>query len=233
MRGFSPHGNYRTLFLFDVWDRFQSDILPRHHFKYCLGYDCRPRAVRAGYFHLWLSRTRIYRKREDIVATLERELPRLIPPGFFRTTCNRAFDIKFEFDYPKNLSDLPDLLLPRYVSLISAIHPILMPLIDQFTTPLAPGERRAVVAARGRSEFTPPGVYDRAHLEEYSRSIKPSMRREVLEAHDYRCALCGCDLRSAPHHIDHIKPFARQGPTVRKNLQPLCAPCNLKKGARE
>lgn len=108
-----------------------------------------------------------------------------------------------------------------------------MPLIDQFTTALAPGERRAVVAARGRIPFTPPGVYDRERLEEYSRSIKPSLRRHILEQHNYRCAICLCDLRFVPHHIDHIKPFARHGPTVRENLQPLCAPCNLAKGVRE
>ena len=38
-RVFTTHGSFRTLFLFDIWDRNQNDILNRYHFKYCLGYD--------------------------------------------------------------------------------------------------------------------------------------------------------------------------------------------------
>jgi hypothetical protein len=232
-RFFTTHGSYRTLFLFDVWDCNQTDLLDRKHFKYCLGYDLRPGAKQDGYFHLWLNRIRIYREREAIVATLDRELPRVTPKGFTWHPSDRAFNISYEFDYPKNLAKLPDLLLPRYVSLISAVHPILMPLIDQFTTPLAPGERRAVVAKRGRISFTLPGVHDRERVREYTRSIPPSWRPHILEQYYHRCAVCGCDLRVVPHHTDHIKPFSKGGTTTRENLQPLCGPCNLAKGNRE
>jgi hypothetical protein len=232
-RRFYTHGSYRTLYLFDVWDSNQTDVLNRYHFKYCLGYDGRPRAKREGYFHLWLNRIRIYRERENIVATLDRELPRVVPERFTWHTPDRAFNIGCEFDYPPDLSQLPDMLLPRYVALISAVHPILVPLIDQFTTPLASGERHAVVAARGRVAFTPPGVHDRTRVREDTRSIPPSWRQEILAQHDFRCATCGADLRSAPHHIDHIKPFSKGGSTFRENLQALCGPCNLAKGNRE
>ena len=75
------------------------------------------------------------------------------------------------------------MLLPRYVSLISAVHPILMPLIDQFTTALLPGERRKVVAKRGRLSFTLPGVHNRQRVREYTRSIPPSWRPIILERH--------------------------------------------------
>jgi hypothetical protein len=233
-RFFTTHGSYRTLFLFDVWDYNQTDVLNRQHFKYCLGYDGRPGATRSGYFHLWLNRVRIYRERDTILATLDRKLPRAVPKGFFWNSCDRAFDIKFEFDYPKNLAVIPDLLLPRYVSLISAVHPILLPLIDQFTTVLAPGERRAVVAKRGRVQFTLPGVHDRKRVREYTRSIPPSWRPIILERHGYRCAnpTCRADLRRVGHHIDHIIPFSKGGNTTLDNLQPLCGPCNLAKGNR-
>ncbi len=234
-RQFVTHGSYRTLFLFDVWDCNQTDILNRQHFKYCLGYDQRPGSARDGYFHLWLNRIRIYREREAIVATLDRKLPKLVPKGFCWNPCDRAFDIKFEFDYPKNLAKLPDLLLPRYVSLIKAVHPILLPIIDQFTKALEPGERRAVVARRGRVPFTLPGVHDRQRVREYTRSIPPSWRPIILELHGYRCAnpKCRADLRKVQHHIDHILPFSKGGTTTLENLQALCGPCNLAKGNRE
>jgi len=234
-RGFVTHGSYRTLFLFNVWDYNQTDILDRKHFTYCLGYDGRPAATRSGYFHLWLNRVRTYREREAILSTLDRELPRAVPKGFLWNSSDRAFDIKLEFDYPKDLSELPELLLPRYVSLISAVHPILLPIIDQFTEPLAPGERRAVVAERGRLPFALPGVHDRQRVREYTRSIPPSWRSILLERHGHRCAntACRADLRQVAHHIDHIVPFSKGGATVLENLQPLCGPCNLAKGSRQ
>lgn len=232
-RHFVTHGNYRTLYLFDVWDANQTDVINRQHFKYCLGYDRRPGARRDGYFHLWLNRIRIYRERDAIVATLDRELPRVVPDGFTWHKPDRAFNIGCDFDFPSDLSQLADILLQRYVALISAVHPILMPIIDQFTTPLAEGERRAVVAERGRIAFGAPGAYNRALVAEYTRSIKPSLRRELLERYGYRCAVCGADLHTVPAHIDHIRAFSRGGATVPENLRPLCGPCNLAKGNRD
>lgn len=233
-RNFVTHGSYRTLYLFDVWDCNQTDILNRQHFKYCLAYDGRPNAKHDGYFHLWLNRIRIYREREAINATLARKLPKLVPKGFIWNPCDRAFDIKFEFNYPKNLAKLPDLLLPRYVSLIEAVHPVLQPIIDQFTTPLDAGERRAVVAKRGRIAFTKTGVHDRQRVREYTRSIPPSWRPIILKRHGYRCAnpKCRADLRKIQHHIDHVIPFSKGGTTTLDNLQALCEPCNLAKGNR-
>lgn len=232
-RLFVTHGSFNNLFLFDVWDSHQTDVLNRQHFKYCLGQDGRPGTPQNGYFHLWLNTIRIYREREAIVAALERKLPPLTPKGFKFRRLDRAIEMKWSFDYPRDLSTLPDLLLPRYVSLISAIHPVLMPIIDQFSTKLAPGERRAVVAKRGRIPFTHPGVRDPERVREYTRSIQPSVRAELLRQYNYRCALCGEDLRKIKHHIDHIKPFSKGGTSNHENLQPLCGSCNLAKGNRE
>ncbi|HEY1661697.1 MAG TPA: HNH endonuclease signature motif containing protein [Verrucomicrobiae bacterium] len=233
-RQFVTHGSYRTLFLFDVWDCNQTDVLNRQHFKYCLGYDGRSNATRNGYFHLWLNRIRIYREREAIIAMLDRKLRKLVPNDFFWNSSDRAFDIKFVFDYPKNLSKLPDLLSSKYVSLIKAVHPVLLPLIDQFTTSLDSGERRAVVAKRGRLPFTLPNVYDRKRVREYTRSIPLTWRVIILERHGYRCAdpKCRANLQKVQHHIDHIIPFSKGGTTTLENLQALCAPCNLAKGNR-
>jgi hypothetical protein len=234
-RTFTTHGSYLTLYNFDVWDGNQTDILDRKHFKYCLGHDYRPGAKRDGYFHLWLNRVRIYRERESILKDLDEKLPKIVPSGFTWHPGDRAYNIGMEFDYPSDLQDLPALLLPHCVALISAVHPILIPIIDQFTTPLRQGERRAVVAERGRIDFTPVGVHDRARVREYTRSIPPSWRNQLLEQYGYRCANpeCGADLRSVQHHIDHILAFSKGGLTALENLQPLCEPCNLAKGNRQ
>jgi 5-methylcytosine-specific restriction endonuclease McrA len=57
--------------------------------------------------------------------------------------------------------------------------------------------------------------------------------RALLKAQSYRCAYCRADLRKAKRHLDHIQPLALGGANDRTNLQWLCAPCNLSKGARD
>jgi hypothetical protein len=227
------HGSYRTLFLFDIWDRNQ--IFDRQHFKYGMACDQRPGAPFEGGFGLWLNRIRIYRERESILATVDRELPRVVPPDFIYRVGDRASTMNHRFTYPADLAALPDLLLPHCLNLISAVHPVLMPIIDQFTTPLSSGDRCAAIRARGRLPFTHPGVADRERVREYTRSIPPSWRASILAQHDHRCANPGCraDLRAVPYHIDHILAFSKGGTTTRENLQPLCGPCNLFKGNRE
>lgn len=57
--------------------------------------------------------------------------------------------------------------------------------------------------------------------------------RAILKAQKYRCVYCYADLRKAKRHLDHIMPLARGGSDGRENLQYLCAPCNLSKGAKD
>ena len=90
-----------------------------------------------------------------------------------------------------------------------------------------------VVAARGRIEFTHPGVRDPARVREYTRSIPPSWKPVILEKYGHRCFLCSADLKKVGFHIDHWIPFSRGGTSEMSNLRPLCGPCNLKKGNRE
>lgn len=55
------------------------------------------------------------------------------------------------------------------------------------------------------------------------------IRKAVLERDAYRCQQCGDhhDL-----HVDHIFPESKGGEATLENLQCLCRPCNIKKGAR-
>lgn len=62
-----------------------------------------------------------------------------------------------------------------------------------------------------------------------SRRIPKDVRRAVLTRDGSRCVYCGaCD----DLHIDHVHPWSRGGPSEVANLQTLCAPCNIRKGAR-
>ncbi len=65
------------------------------------------------------------------------------------------------------------------------------------------------------------------------RDIPLKLRLNVLKRDNFKCVLCG---RSPATdfgvilHIDHIKPYSKGGKTEIKNLQTLCAECNLGKG---
>ena len=57
--------------------------------------------------------------------------------------------------------------------------------------------------------------------------------REILKAQNYRCAYCPADLRKVKRHVDHIKPLSAGGSNDKTNIQYLCQPCNLSKGAKD
>ena len=131
----SNHGSYRTVHLFDVWDRDQSDVLPRKHFKYCLGYD--PLKLISGgttwYFHLWINTVRLYRDRLAVKATLEKKLRAVTPKPFKFNVLDRAVEAKINFEEATSLAETFENLVPRYVDLITAFHPLLIPIIDRFS----------------------------------------------------------------------------------------------------
>lgn len=62
------------------------------------------------------------------------------------------------------------------------------------------------------------------------RRFSKRQRRALLLASGGRCALCKTSL-PRNFHADHRVPFSRGGPTILENAQPLCGPCNMKKGA--
>jgi hypothetical protein len=67
-----------------------------------------------------------------------------------------------------------------------------------------------------------------------SRLIPQDLRVRVLQKYSNRCAWCGAsgEDKGVGLEMDHIKPFSQGGPSTFENLQPLCGPCNKKKGSR-
>ena len=59
--------------------------------------------------------------------------------------------------------------------------------------------------------------------------IAGSLRKRVFERDAYRCVACGTHVDLS---CDHIIPESKGGPTTFPNLQTMCLPCNMRKGAR-
>ena len=233
------HGSYRTFYLFNVWDLHQADILHRDHFCYCLGYlgseplKQRKNGGHTWFLDLWINKIRLYRSQSEIRQILEVDINRVCPKGFVYRATDRFVEAKLSFEFDGPLSALPEFLTPQYVRLISSVHPVLLPIIDSFTEPLSREERRAAILGRKRRYFGPQAYPTKEHIREYTRSIPPSWRAIILKRFHARCVRCGSVLTIRTAHMDHILPFSKGGGTTLDNLQPLCAPCNLKKGSRE
>ena len=61
-----------------------------------------------------------------------------------------------------------------------------------------------------------------------ARSIRGSVRKDVMKRDNYQCQYCGSNQNLV---IDHIFPFSRGGSNDADNLQVLCNDCNSSKGA--
>ena len=66
--------------------------------------------------------------------------------------------------------------------------------------------------------------------------VRHGLRMDVLVRDSCTCCICGRNPKTHPGlvlHVDHIRPYAKGGKTVKENLQTTCEACNLGKGAQE
>lgn len=56
--------------------------------------------------------------------------------------------------------------------------------------------------------------------------------KRILEMQKRKCAACYKKLEGENYHVDHIVPLALGGSNWARNLQILCPPCNMSKGAK-
>lgn len=82
---------------------------------------------------------------------------------------------------------------------------------------------------------TAPGGYqivgwDARHAKPLYRQYIPLRVRTLIYDRDgYACVFCGA---SEPLSLDHIWPWSLGGSDEPSNLQTLCIPCNMRKGAK-
>jgi 5-methylcytosine-specific restriction endonuclease McrA len=63
-----------------------------------------------------------------------------------------------------------------------------------------------------------------------SGKLSKNIAQRLFTAQKGKCACCKIKLEN--YHIDHIMPLALGGLNVDNNVQLLCPPCNLSKGAK-
>ena len=57
------------------------------------------------------------------------------------------------------------------------------------------------------------------------------LRAALWQSTGGKCAICGCELDN-DWHADHVVPWSKKQETNVHDMQPLCVPCNLKKGGK-
>lgn len=75
-----------------------------------------------------------------------------------------------------------------------------------------------------------------ADLGRGSRGADLRTRFRVLQRDRFRCCICGRSPATEVGvvlHVDHVRPWSKDGPTKMENLQTLCSKCNLGKGNLE
>lgn len=96
-------------------------------------------------------------------------------------------------------------------------------------------EKAIAAASQGLGDTHEAAKFIAEQLPQYLRhhlsreKMPPGRRIEILERDAYRCQVCD-DHRDLV--VDHIIPVAMGGSNDPANLQALCGPCNMKKGAR-
>jgi 5-methylcytosine-specific restriction endonuclease McrA len=63
------------------------------------------------------------------------------------------------------------------------------------------------------------------------RLVSKKLRQALYLSTGGKCAICGVDLPD-DWHADHVIPWSVTGRTNVHEMQPLCPPCNLRKGAQ-
>ena len=102
-------------------------------------------------------------------------------------------------------------------------------------------ERRRIMKLQRQIKWHQNNPFARRLQERKRRALKRKLSTEnvneefIINLKEYqnnKCVYCQTDITNTKFHIDHRTPLVRGGGHIRKNLQLLCPPCNLKKGRK-
>jgi len=72
----------------------------------------------------------------------------------------------------------------------------------------------------------------RSRMKNAEGSFSASDITRIFSSQEGRCAGCKSPIDGSNYHVDHIMPLALGGSNWPSNIQILCPPCNLSKGAK-
>jgi 5-methylcytosine-specific restriction endonuclease McrA len=93
-------------------------------------------------------------------------------------------------------------------------------------------EYRAANAERLKPAKSVWSALRRAMMRQAGGRFAKSDVERLLVRQGGKCAVCKCVL-GGKYHVDHVQPLAAGGSNDKSNIQVLCAPCNLAKGAKD
>jgi hypothetical protein len=243
------HGTYPNQLVFNVYDRYQNATLESKYLNYCFGIRrLRPWGMTTdiqemelpqwgstphdAYLHLWIADRALVVDADQFRSYLSRELPRACPTGFTYkyAASDGAQQIYFLFPLQEKAGEFVSQLAELYEQLISAAHPVLLPMIEACREPLTKEERRELLAGRQLPARERSGSRS---ANDYGRFCPRSWRPEILEKFGGYCQHCKLSLTIETAQMDHIIPWTKDPLRRKENFQPLCSTCNARKGNRE
>jgi 5-methylcytosine-specific restriction endonuclease McrA len=98
-------------------------------------------------------------------------------------------------------------------------------------------DRRKAKYKRYRIRHSEKATLDRALRRARKKAADGHVSANIIETLMRRqrgkCVVCRVSLKDSGHHLDHLHALANGGMHEDANLQLLCPPCNLAKGARD
>ncbi len=247
-RVLKSHGTHANLMLFNVYDRHQNATLDYRYFNYCFGVQrLRPwtrevnieegdlprwqETPHAAYLHLWIADRALVVDAEQFRDYLSRELPRVCPEGFVYkyAASDGAQQLHTLFPLKETPKEFVAHLAGLYEKLVTAVHPVLLPVIEACREPLSKENRRELLAGR---ELPPRDRSGVRGPNDYGRFCPQSWRPEILKKYGERCQHCEVALTLETAQMDHIIPWSKDPLRRKENFQPLCSTCNGRKGNR-
>lgn len=219
------HKDKNDMILFNVRDKFQAG-LELDQFNYCLNYHpLRPDPDGTIWIlHLRCNMQRIRKMVPNIrdVMRLElRHLKHVCPPQFVYQENIQTVELRYSFNFVHPLAKLPDFLIPRYLELITAAHPVLVRAIDIFhgKTPkeIKPNEI-------GDLPSKPRQIWK--DLAIYGAQPTAAMQPVILDRYDHKCAFCGKPVAEGDLEFHHLKFRSKGGLRVVDNFAPLHVACH-------
>jgi hypothetical protein len=229
------HGSCNSVLMWKFWDRRQtSATLPIDYNGYGINYD--PNHFETTntdwILKLKFNTVRVYATVLDVRRFLINRLPKVCPGGFIWTEHPRELRMEWPFSFFGAPEELPDILLPKLLSLVKATYPVVDSLLEAIQSGERLSSREQLIDSREPSRARAANGARVANRGALSHSISFKVRQEVLRTHGYFCSICGnAFLETDEIHIDHVVPFSRGGLTIPENLKPAHARCNLMKGS--